>query len=138
MASSSVPGLDSIRDLFTSAERTVLEATAGRKLVAPSRKQLEKTLALARTLRDKWRDQHAGQARKTKRSAGGAQASSAERMAARVAGPIPTRSMTWAGTTPTPQASAAARMGATKLSSAMPLNRASRRLLPPSRTHERR
>lgn len=79
MASSSVPGLDSIRDLFTSAERTVLEATAGRKLVAASRKQLEKTLALARTLRDKWRDQHAGQARKTKRAAGGAQANARSR-----------------------------------------------------------
>ncbi|MFM8290742.1 MAG: hypothetical protein ACKOC4_03460 [Planctomycetia bacterium] len=79
MASSSVPGLDSIRDLFTSAERAVLEATAGRKLVAASRKQLEKTLAQARTLRDKWRDLHAGQARKTKRAAGGAQANARSR-----------------------------------------------------------
>jgi len=79
MASSSVPGLDSIRDLFTSAERAVLEATAGRKLVAASRKQLEKTLAQARALRDKWRDLHAGQARKTKRAAGGAQANARSR-----------------------------------------------------------
>ena len=67
--SSSVPGLDSIRDLFTSAERAVLESTAGKPLVAASRKQLEKTLAQVRSLRDKWRDLHAGQARKTKRSA---------------------------------------------------------------------
>jgi hypothetical protein len=67
--SSAVPGLDSIRDLFTSAERAVLESTAGKALVAASRKQLEKTLAQARALRDKWRDLHAGQARKTKRSA---------------------------------------------------------------------
>lgn len=67
--SSSVPGLDSIRDLFTSAERAVLESTAGKQLVAASRTQLEKTLAQVRGLRDKWRDLHAGQARKTKRSA---------------------------------------------------------------------
>lgn len=67
--SSSVPGLDSIRDLFTSAERAVLESTAGKALVAASRKQLEKTLAQARALRDKWRDLHAGQARRTKRTA---------------------------------------------------------------------
>jgi hypothetical protein len=67
--SSAVPGLDSIRDLFTSAERAVLESTAGKALVAASRKQLEKTLAQARALRDKWRDLHAGQTRKTKRSA---------------------------------------------------------------------
>jgi hypothetical protein len=67
-APSSVPGLDSIRDLFTAAERAVLESTAGKALVAASRKQLEKTLAQARGLRDKWRDMHTGQARKTKRA----------------------------------------------------------------------
>ena len=67
-APSSVPGLDSIRDLFTAAERAVLESTSGKALVAASRKQLEKTLAQARGLRDKWRDLHTGQARKTKRA----------------------------------------------------------------------
>ena len=67
--SSRVPGLDSIRDLFTAAERAVLEATAGKPLVTATRKQLEKTLTQARALRDKWRDMHAGQARKTKRTA---------------------------------------------------------------------
>ena len=66
--SSSVPGLDRVRELFTSAERAVLEATAGNTLLAASRKQLDKTLAQARSLRDKWRDLHAGQARTTKRS----------------------------------------------------------------------
>ncbi len=69
MAKSSVPGLDRIRELFTSAERALLEATAGSMLLAASRKQLDKTLAQARSLRDKWRDLHAGQARNTKRSA---------------------------------------------------------------------
>jgi len=67
--SSSVPGLDRVHELFTSAERALLEATAGSTLLAASRKQLDKTLAQARTLRDKWRDLHAGQARTTKRSA---------------------------------------------------------------------
>lgn len=79
MASSSVPGLDSIRDLFTSAERALLESTAGKQLVAASRKQLEQTLAQARTLRDKWRDLYAAQARKTKRAAGGAGANARSR-----------------------------------------------------------
>jgi len=69
MAKSSVPGLDRVRELFTSAERALLEATAGSTLLAASRKQLDKTLAQARALRDKWRDLHAGQTRKTKRSA---------------------------------------------------------------------
>jgi hypothetical protein len=69
MAKSSVPGLDRVRELFTSAERALLEATAGSTLLAASRKQLDKTLAQARGLRDKWRDLHAGQARTTKRSA---------------------------------------------------------------------
>ena len=77
--SSSVPGLDSIRDLFTSAERAVLESTAGKALVAASRKQLEKTLVQARALRDKWRDLHAGQARKSKRVANAAGANARSR-----------------------------------------------------------
>jgi hypothetical protein len=75
--SSSVPGLDRVRELFTSAERAVLEATAGGTLSAASRKQLEKTLAQARSLRDKWRDLHAGQARTTKRSAAAGPAANA-------------------------------------------------------------
>jgi len=77
MAKSSVPGLDSIRDLFSSAERAVLESTAGKALVAASRKQLEKTLVQARGLRDKWRDLHAAQSRKTKRAAAAAPAANA-------------------------------------------------------------
>lgn len=75
--SSSVPGLDRVRELFTSAERAVLEATAGSTLLAASRKQVEKTLAQARSLRDKWRDLHAGQARSTKRSAAAGPAANA-------------------------------------------------------------
>jgi len=75
--SSSVPGLDRVRELFTSAERAVLEATAGSTLLAASRKQVEKTLAQARSLRDKWRDLHAGQARTTKRSAAAGPAANA-------------------------------------------------------------
>lgn len=67
MAKSSVPGLDRIRELFTSAERAVLESTAGRSLVEASRKQLDATLAQARALRDKWRDLHATQTRAAKR-----------------------------------------------------------------------
>lgn len=75
--SSAVPGLDSIRDLFTSAERAVLEATADKALQSASREQLQKTLVQIRGLRDKWRDLHAGQARKTKRSAADAAAANA-------------------------------------------------------------
>ena len=72
MAKSSVPGLDRVRDLFTSAERAVLESTAGKALVEASQKQLAATLAQARALRDKWRDLHATQARSSKRTAGAA------------------------------------------------------------------
>ena len=68
MAQSSVPGLDRIREFFTSAERAVLESTAGKSLVEASRKQLDATLAQARALRDKWRDLHTTQARSTKRA----------------------------------------------------------------------
>ena len=75
--SSTVPGLDRVHELFTSAERAVLEATAGSTLLAASRKQLDKTLAQARTLRDKWRDLHAGQTRTTKRSAAAGPAANA-------------------------------------------------------------
>lgn len=67
MTKSSVPGLDRIRELFTSAERTVLESTAGRSLVDASRKQLDAMLAQARAFRDKWRDLHATQSRAAKR-----------------------------------------------------------------------
>lgn len=67
--SSNVPGLDRIRELFTSAELAVLESSTGKQLLAASQKQLDKALAQARTLRDKWRDLHATQSRTTKRSA---------------------------------------------------------------------
>lgn len=77
MAKSTVPGLDRVRDLFTSAERAVLESTAGNALVAASRKQLDAALAQARALRDKWRDLHASQARVTKRSAAAGHAANA-------------------------------------------------------------
>jgi hypothetical protein len=66
--SSSVPGLDRIRHLFTSAELDVLESSAGKQLLAASQKQLDSALALARGLRDKWRGLHTTQARTTKRS----------------------------------------------------------------------
>lgn len=77
MAKSSVPGLDRLRELFTSAERAVLESTTGAALVAASRKQLDATLAQARSLRDKWRDLHATQSRASKRSARGGAAANA-------------------------------------------------------------
>jgi hypothetical protein len=77
MAKSSVPGLDRIRELFTSAERAVLESTVGKSLADASRKQLDATLARARSLRDKWRDLHATQSRVTKRAAGGSAAANA-------------------------------------------------------------
>jgi len=70
MAKSSVPGLDRNRDLFTSAELAVLESTVDAALAGASRRQLEKALVQARTLRDKWRDLHAAQSRTSKRSAG--------------------------------------------------------------------
>lgn len=67
--SSRVVGLDRVRGLFKSAEQAVLESTAGKKLLAASRAQLDRTLAQARSLRDKWRDLYAQQTRSTKRSA---------------------------------------------------------------------
>jgi hypothetical protein len=79
MAKSSVPGLDRIRELFTSAERAVLESTAGRSLVEASRKQLDATLAQARAFRDKWRDLHATQSRAAKRKGAGAAANARSR-----------------------------------------------------------
>ena len=66
--SSSVPGLDRIRHLFTSAELDVLESSTEKQLLAASQKQLDNMLALARGLRDKWRGLHTTQARTTKRS----------------------------------------------------------------------
>ncbi|MFM9058852.1 MAG: hypothetical protein ACKOSQ_07005 [Planctomycetaceae bacterium] len=77
MATSSVPGLDRVREFFTTAERSLLESTAGKAILATSRTQLESKLARARALRDKWRDLHAAQARTTKRSAGAAAAANA-------------------------------------------------------------
>jgi hypothetical protein len=66
--SSSVPGLDRIRHLFTSAELDVLESSTEKQLLAASQKQLDNMLSLARGLRDKWRGLHTTQARTTKRS----------------------------------------------------------------------
>ena len=66
--SSSVPGLDRIRHLFTSAELDVLESSTEKQLLAASQKQLDNMLSLSRGLRDKWRGLHTTQARTTKRS----------------------------------------------------------------------
>jgi len=68
MPKTSVPGLDRIGDLFTSAELAVLESSAGKQLLAASQKQLDKAIVQARSLRDKWRDLLAKQSRTTKRS----------------------------------------------------------------------
>ena len=68
MPKSSVPGLDRIRDLFTSAELAVLESSAGKQLLAASQKQLDQAIVQARSLRSKWRDLLAKQSRTTKRS----------------------------------------------------------------------
>jgi len=58
-----------LRDLFTAAERKVLDSSFGTALASATHTQIEAATKQARVLRDKWRDLTAGQGRKTKRAA---------------------------------------------------------------------
>ena len=53
---------------LTAAERKLLDGTLGRSLAQATHKQLQVTMARARTLRDKWRDLFARQMKSAKRS----------------------------------------------------------------------
>ena len=53
---------------LTAAERKLLDGTLGQTLARASQKQLQATMARARTLRDKWRDLFARQMKSAKRS----------------------------------------------------------------------
>jgi hypothetical protein len=53
---------------LTAAERKLLDGTLGRGLAEASQKQLQATVARARTLRDKWRDLFARQMKAAKRT----------------------------------------------------------------------
>ena len=58
-----------LRELFTAAERKVLDSSFGTALASATHTQVEAATKQARVLRDKWRDLTAGQGRKTKRAA---------------------------------------------------------------------
>lgn len=53
---------------LTAAERKLLDGTLGRSLAEASQKQLQATMAKARTLRDKWRDLFNRQMKSSKRT----------------------------------------------------------------------
>jgi hypothetical protein len=59
-----------LRDLFTAAERKILDSSFGSALSSATHTQIDAAAKQARILRDKWRDLTAGQGRKTKRAAG--------------------------------------------------------------------
>lgn len=59
-----------LRDLFTAAERKILDTSFGSALSSATHTQIDAAAKQARILRDKWRDLTAGQGRKTKRAAG--------------------------------------------------------------------
>lgn len=61
-----------IRDLFTAAERRILDTSFGKSLASATHAQLEEASRQARGFRDKWRDLSARQGRATKRVAGAA------------------------------------------------------------------
>ena len=56
-------------DLFTAAERKILDSSFGQALSSATHTQIDAAAKQARVLRDKWRDLTAGQGRKTKRAA---------------------------------------------------------------------
>lgn len=56
---------------LTAAERKLLDGTLGRSLAAATSKQLQATMAKARTLRDKWRDLFNRQMKASKRGGRG-------------------------------------------------------------------
>lgn len=57
-----------IRELFTAAERRVLDSSFGSALSSATHAGIQAASRQARTLRDKWRDLAAAQGRKTKRA----------------------------------------------------------------------
>ena len=59
-----------IRDLFTAAERKILDSSFGHALARATHDQIHAASRQARILRDKWRDLSAAQGRKTKRTKG--------------------------------------------------------------------
>lgn len=66
-----------IRDLFTAAERKILDTSFGSALARATHEQVQAAARQARILRDKWRDLSAAQGRKTKRAAGAASSANA-------------------------------------------------------------
>lgn len=56
-----------LRNLFTTAERKILDSSTGKALTAASERQVKDLLRQCRTLRDKWRDLVGAQARSVKR-----------------------------------------------------------------------
>lgn len=66
-----------IRDLFTAAERKILDSSFGSALARATHDQLNAASRQARSLRDKWRDLSASQGRKTKRASGAASTANA-------------------------------------------------------------
>ena len=52
---------DHLRELFTAAERRVLDSSFGTALASATHTQIEAATKQARVLRDKWRDLTAGQ-----------------------------------------------------------------------------
>lgn len=72
MAKSSRSPRTSVSDsqsLLTQAERRILDSSVGRSLAEATQKQLQATLAKARTLRNKWQDLFKRQTMATKRTA---------------------------------------------------------------------
>jgi len=59
-----------ISDLFTAAERKLLDSSIGASLAKATHAQIDAAAAKARTLRDKWRDLSAAQGRVSKRGSG--------------------------------------------------------------------
>ncbi len=69
-----------IRELFTAAERALLDSSFGSALASASQSKVQSAARKARGLRDKWRDLAAAQGRKSKRATGaGANARSHEK-----------------------------------------------------------
>lgn len=58
-----------IRELFTAAERALLDSSFGKALASASQAEVQAASRRARVLRDKWRDLTAAQGRRTKRAA---------------------------------------------------------------------
>lgn len=68
MARQSASPIAHIRDLFTAAERKLLDSSFGSALAGATQSRIEAAARQARSLRDKWRDLSASQGRKTKRA----------------------------------------------------------------------